>query len=48
MNNLEKHSGGYACGEVRFHSIAKPEKTGVCHCRHCQLRTGTAFGIKDY
>jgi hypothetical protein len=48
MNNLEKHSGGCACGEVRFHSIGKPEKTGVCHCRYCQLRTGTAFGISIY
>jgi len=48
MNNLEKHSGGCACGEVRFYSIGMPEKTGVCHCRYCQLRTGTAFGISVY
>ena len=48
MNNLEKHSGGCACGKVRYHSIGKPEKTGVCHCRYCQLRTGTAFGISIY
>jgi hypothetical protein len=26
MNNLEKHSGGCACGEVRFHSIGKADK----------------------
>ena len=48
MSDLEKHSGGCACGKVRFHSIGKPEKTGVCHCRYCQLRTGTAFGISVY
>jgi len=48
MNNLEKHSGGCACGKVRYHSIGKPARTGLCHCRYCQLRTGTAFGISVY
>ena len=48
MNNLEKHSGGCACGKVRYHSIGKPVRTGLCHCRYCQLRTGTAFGISVY
>ena len=22
--------------------------TGLCHCRYCQLRTGSAFGISIY
>ena len=48
MNNLEKHSGGCACGKVRYYSIGKPLRTGLCHCRYCQLRTGTAFGISVY
>ena len=48
MNSLEKHSGGCACGKVRYHSIGKPVRTGLCHCRYCQLRTGTAFGISVY
>ena len=48
MSDLEKHSGGCACGKVRFHSIGKPVRTGLCHCRYCQLRTGTAFGISVY
>ena len=48
MNNKENHSGGCACGKVRYHSIGKPARTGLCHCRYCQLRTGTAFGISVY
>jgi hypothetical protein len=48
MDNKKKHSGGCACGKVRFHSIGKPARTGLCHCRYCQLRTGTAFGISVY
>ena len=48
MENKEKHSGGCACGKVRFYSIGKPVKTGLCYCRYCQLRTGTAFGISVY
>ena len=34
--------------KVRYHSIGKPVRTGLCHCRYCQLRTGTAFGISVY
>ena len=48
MNNQEKHFGGCACGKVRYHTIGKPVRTGLCHCRYCQLRTGTAFGISVY
>ena len=52
MNNvhgfMKKHSGGCACGKVRYHTIGQPVKTGLCRCRYCQLRTGTAFGISVY
>ena len=45
---MKKHSGGCACGKVMYHTIGQPVKTGLCHCRYCQLRTGTAFGISVY
>ena len=45
---MKKHSGGCACGNVRYHTTGDPIKTGLCHCRYCQLRTGTAFGISVY
>ena len=45
---MKKHSGGCACGKVRYYTIGQPVRTGLCHCRYCQLRTGTAFGISIY
>jgi len=42
------HTGGCFCGAVRYSTKGEPERTAVCHCRYCQLRTGTAFGISVY
>jgi hypothetical protein len=36
------------CGEVRFQVSGKPEFCGVCHCRYCQLRTGSALAVLVY
>ena len=48
MSDVEKHEGGCACGEVRYKTSAYPTHTAVCHCRYCQLRTGSAFGVSVY
>ena len=42
------HSGGCLCGQVRFDVEGMPSRVGVCHCRYCQLRTGSAFGVSVY
>ena len=42
------HKGGCACGEVRYKTKGEPKVHGVCHCRYCQLRTGSAFGVSAY
>lgn len=44
----EKHEGGCFCGSVRYSTMGQPFRAVVCHCRYCQLRTGTAFGISVY
>lgn len=44
----EIHKGGCACGAVRYETEGDPFPVGVCHCRYCQTRTGSAFGISVY
>ena len=48
MSDNKNHEGGCACGQVRYKTKAEPTLTSVCHCRYCQLRTGSAFGISVY
>jgi hypothetical protein len=43
-----QHEGGCLCGQVRYTVIGQPEPRGVCHCRYCQLRTGSAFAVLAY
>ena len=41
----ETHSGGCACGAVRYRVHGKPVFTTVCHCRFCQRRLASAFAV---
>ena len=40
--------GGCACGKVRYEVKGNPQVSAVCHCRYCQLRSGSAFGTLVY
>lgn len=42
------HQGGCACGAVRYRTEGPPARAVICHCRYCQLRTGSAFGLAVY
>ncbi len=42
------HEGGCVCGAVRYRVKNAPARTSACHCRFCQRRTGSAFGIGAY
>ena len=42
------HKGGCLCGSVRYQVTGAPEVASVCHCRYCQLRSGSAFSISVY
>ena len=48
MKDLDSHKGGCWCGLVRYESYGEPTYAGICHCRYCQLRTGSAFGVSIY
>jgi hypothetical protein len=38
---MEGLSGGCACGAVRFRLLSTPYDAGWCHCRNCQLNSGS-------
>jgi hypothetical protein len=42
---MERIEGGCLCGSVRYSSKAEPVMTAVCHCKHCQRQSGSAFAI---
>ena len=38
-------TGGCLCSAVRYELSAHPAFTAICHCRHCQRQSGSAFSI---
>jgi hypothetical protein len=34
-----------ACGALSIRAVGEPSKVSACHCRACQRRTGSAFGV---
>jgi hypothetical protein len=44
----DAHSGGCACGAVRYRVLGKPVVGLVCHCRFCQRRLASAFAVIAY
>ena len=41
----ETHSGGCACGAVRYRVHGRPAFGVVCHCNFCQRRLASAFSV---
>ena len=41
----ETHSGGCACGAVRYVVHGQPSIGTVCHCTFCQRRLASAFAV---
>lgn len=39
------HSGGCACGAIRYRVQGNPVVGTVCHCRFCQKRLASAFAV---
>ncbi len=38
-------TGGCLCGSVRYEARPKPATTYYCHCRDCQIGSGSAFHV---
>jgi hypothetical protein len=37
--------GGCFCGSLRYVLLSKPEDVYYCHCRDCQILSGSAFHV---
>lgn len=48
MAEQNLRTGGCACAAVRYEIRGDPLRVSVCHCKQCQLRTGSAFGMGCY
>ncbi|HEY2260746.1 MAG TPA: GFA family protein [Solirubrobacteraceae bacterium] len=35
-----------SCGQLQLVAEGEPVRVSVCHCRACQRRTGSAFGLQ--
>ncbi|TNE57929.1 MAG: GFA family protein [Alphaproteobacteria bacterium] len=40
-----KVTGGCFCGDIRFEGVVDENRIGVCHCRDCQIFSGSAFRL---
>jgi hypothetical protein len=45
MGNKQERQGSCACGAVHYVLKGEPVATAVCHCRHCQKQSGSAFSF---
>lgn len=41
----ERMTGSCLCGAVSYEVDGPPAFTALCHCRHCQRQTGSAFSM---
>lgn len=42
---MKKRKGSCLCQSNQFETIGDPLRNGICYCKYCQLRTGSAFGV---
>ncbi|HSI41307.1 MAG TPA: GFA family protein [Xanthobacteraceae bacterium] len=42
-DGIEAHEGGCACGAVRFRTVGRPLRVGLCHCLDCRKAHAAPF-----
>ena len=45
---MQRRTGKCLCGAVRFEALGEPELIHACHCKNCQLMSGSAFFLVAY
>lgn len=40
---MERNTGGCLCGQIRFTTMGKPYRVGLCHCLDCRKHHGALF-----
>ncbi|MGO4174671.1 GFA family protein [Bosea sp. TAF32] len=45
MNRMAIRERRCSCGQLRVACQGEPAIVALCHCRECQMRTGSAYGV---
>lgn len=45
---MTKREARCACGQLRIACSGEPASVSLCHCRDCQRRTGSAYGVAAF
>lgn len=43
---MTQHHASCRCGQLQATASGDPVRVSVCHCRHCQKRSGSAFAVQ--
>ena len=45
---MTRRTASCACGGLQVHCSGEPGLVSLCHCRECQRRTGSTYGIAAF
>ncbi|WP_332696717.1 GFA family protein [Bosea sp. (in: a-proteobacteria)] len=45
---METRIAACSCGRLRLNCAGEPASVSLCHCRECQRRTGSSYGIAAF
>jgi hypothetical protein len=43
---MKEREASCSCGQLRLVASGDPVRVSICHCRACQRRTGSVFGVQ--
>jgi len=46
METSKHLKGQCVCGAVSYNIVGEPKRVTICHCKWCQRRTGSAYGVE--